>query len=215
MKFKQTLLKESDYPRAVSDDLVIQELKGELLIYNLITHKAFCLNETSALVWKACDGMKSVSEISREVSKNLKSPVDEDFIWLAIDGLKKDELLIENENIEITFNGLSRREMIRKVGLATAVALPIVSSLVAPAAAQAQSSGSGSGSGACTDNCSGLGSLCSCSSVSCPPGTTVGIGLNLGVCATVSVAASLGINVSAGTSGNVCLVTAACVRLPI
>jgi hypothetical protein len=53
-----------DYPHSRTKELVVQELKGELLIYDLSTNKAFCLNETSALVWQLCDGKSSISEIS-------------------------------------------------------------------------------------------------------------------------------------------------------
>ena len=43
-------------PKARKENLVVQESNGEVLIYDLDTNKAFCLNETSALVWQACDG---------------------------------------------------------------------------------------------------------------------------------------------------------------
>jgi hypothetical protein len=124
MKLEQSLLQDMNFPQAQSHNLVIQELNGELLIYNLETHKALCLNETSALVWQACDGTKSVAELSQEVGKKLKAKIDEDFIWLALDTLKKDNLLVESQDLEINFGGLSRREMIKKVGLATMTALP-------------------------------------------------------------------------------------------
>lgn len=61
-------------PVSKRDDLVVQELNGEVLIYNLSDNKAFCLNETSALVWQACDGEKNIAEISKELSKKLNSP---------------------------------------------------------------------------------------------------------------------------------------------
>lgn len=135
-------------------DIVIQEYGNEILIYDLTIHKAFSLNETSALVWQACDGTKTVGEISRHISRQLKSPVNEDFVWLALDQLKQ-ENLIENEvEISAPFKGLSRREVIRKVGFATMVALPVVASLIAPTAALAQS-----GCGAATNRPNG----CTCS----------------------------------------------------
>ena len=39
-------------PRSRRNDLVVQEMDGEILIYNLTENKAFSLNETSALVWE-------------------------------------------------------------------------------------------------------------------------------------------------------------------
>jgi len=58
---------------------------------------------------------------------------------LALDQLKKENLIENKDEIVADFNGMSRREVIRKVGLASVVALPLISSLVAPMAVSAQS----------------------------------------------------------------------------
>lgn len=126
-------------PIARKTDIVEQDLNDDLLVYDLLTHKAYCLNQTSALVYRLCDGNNSVSEISRKLSKQLNQPVTDDFVWLAVDQFKIDGLLSGTEEIEIDFNGLSRRQVIRKLGFGSMIALPIVFSLVAPTAAAAQS----------------------------------------------------------------------------
>jgi hypothetical protein len=128
-----------NYPVSRKDNLVVQELNGEVLIYDLTDNKAFCLNKTSALVWQACDGHKSVAEISDFISHKLSSPVNEDLVWFALDQLKKERLLENGNEIPNQFAGMSRREVVKKVGLGSMIALPIVASLVAPAALQAQS----------------------------------------------------------------------------
>lgn len=128
-------------PVCRQNDIVIQELKGELLIYDLRINKAFCLNETSALIWQLCDGNNSVSDISRRLSKKLKSPVTEEFVWLALDQLDEENLLSDNLETKTKFEGLSRREVIRRVGTASMIALPVIFSLVAPTAAMAASAG--------------------------------------------------------------------------
>lgn len=133
-------------PIGRKNDIVIQEYGTEVLIYDLLINKAFSLNQTSAMVWKACDGDKTVSEISGQLSGKLKSAVSEDFVWLALEQLKKENLIENAEEITPPFEGLSRREVIRKVGLAALVTLPMISSLIAPAAAHAQS-GCGAASG--------------------------------------------------------------------
>ena len=128
-------------PTSRKKEIVVQEYNNEILIYDLSLHKAFSLNETSALVWQACDGNHTVSEISQQISRQLKSSVSEDFVWLALDQLKKDNLLEENSVQSTPFDGLSRREVIRKVGFASLVTLPVIASLIAPTAAMAQSAG--------------------------------------------------------------------------
>ena len=127
------------YPLSRRENLVQQEINSEVLIYDLKENKAFCLNETSALVWQLCDSEKSTAEISRIMSKKLKYPVTEDFVWLALDQLKRENLLANGESIESNFAGHSRREVIKKIGLASMIVLPLVSSIVAPTSANAQS----------------------------------------------------------------------------
>lgn len=116
----------SQNPIARKEGLVLQEMPDELLVYDLETNKAHCLNETSALIWKACDGDKSVSEIT----VSLGNSVPEELVWLAIDQLNEKNLL-ENK-VPTKFSGQTRREVIKKIGLASVIALPFVASLVAP-----------------------------------------------------------------------------------
>lgn len=122
-------------PLARTDNLVVQDMPDEVLIYNLQTNKAFCLNKSAAAVWKQCDGRKTVSEIAQSLKNELKSSVSEDFVWLAIDQLTKDDLIMQE--LQSPTKGLSRREVMRRVGVGTLVALPVVASLLAPTAAHA------------------------------------------------------------------------------
>jgi Coenzyme PQQ synthesis protein D (PqqD) len=123
-------------PQAKLDNLVVQELSDEILIYNLQNNKAYSLNETTTLVWQNCDGIKDVSQIAQTLEKKLNQPIPYELVWLALDSLKK-EKLVDYE--EVNPSGLNRREIIKRVGLATMVALPILASVVAPTAAYAQS----------------------------------------------------------------------------
>jgi hypothetical protein len=182
-------------PMSRKEDIVIQELNNEILIYDLKINKAYCLNETSALVYQLCNGKNSVSDISRTIGKKLKSPVTEDFVWLAIDQLKKENLLDNSQQIETKFEGVSRREVIRRVGFASIVALPVISSIVAPTAAMAQSTcTTGVQGAACTGVCGQQTTCCPglvCSFVGCancnppqpgngtcqPPSPITGIGV--------------------------------------
>ncbi len=126
-------------PVSKKQNIVIQELEKELLVYDLQNNKAFCLNETSAIIYQLCDGMKSVAEISDSMSRKIKTPVSKDFVKLALNELNRDGLLENSDDLDNYFAGVSRREMVRKVGLASMIALPLISSVVAPLAIQAQS----------------------------------------------------------------------------
>jgi len=124
-------------PIGRKDNIVVQKIEGETLVYDLEDNKAFCLNETSALVWELCDGKRVPTDIASEMGKRLKAFVSDEVVYLALDQLSKERLLYD---LPDSFHGgLSRREVIRKIGFASAISLPIVSSVVAPRAAMAQS----------------------------------------------------------------------------
>ncbi len=117
-------------PVARKNDLVVQETSDEVLVYDLNTSKAHCLNDSSAFVWKSCDGSNSVADIVKKFESSGKGSVSEDFVWLAIDQLNENSLL--ERTVDPKFNGHSRRQALKAIGLATAVALPVIASLVAP-----------------------------------------------------------------------------------
>lgn len=123
-------------PRRRETGIVVREISDEVLVYDLGTHKAHCLNATATLVWKKCDGQTSIPQLAQLLEQELKASVNDDVIWLAIDELEKRNLL-EQSSSRMNRSGMTRRAMIRRLGLATAVALPIVTSLVAPTPAQA------------------------------------------------------------------------------
>ncbi len=126
-------------PSAKTTEILVQELDKELLVYDLQTNKAFCLNETSAFVWQMGDGTKTVAEISDSISQKFKSLVSEDFVRLALNELKRDGLLENVDELNMYFSTFSRREVIKKVGLASMIALPFITSVTAPSAVNAQS----------------------------------------------------------------------------
>jgi hypothetical protein len=122
-------------PTARQTGLVIQEMPDEVLVYDLDSNKAHCLNQSAAFVWKSCDGNNSVADIVREFEKNTGGRVSEDFVWLAIDQLNENGLL--QNTVAPRFQGQSRRQVLKTIGLASMVALPVIASLVAPRSAMA------------------------------------------------------------------------------
>src|SRR6266498_3512906 len=47
-------------PRARTEDLIVEALPTETLVYDTRTHLAHCLNLSAATVWKHCDGIRGV-----------------------------------------------------------------------------------------------------------------------------------------------------------
>lgn len=150
-------------PIARRKDLVIQEMPDEVLVYDIVTSKAHCLNPSAAFIWKSCDGKSSILEIAEQFEKSGNGKVTEDFVWLAIDQLSENSLL-ENE-VAPRFEGQSRRQVIKKIGLGTMAAVPVIASLIAPQNALATASCSCVAPGDCLTqpncpsqvNCNGSG----------------------------------------------------------
>lgn len=128
------------FPIARTSEIIIQELEQELLVYDLTTNHAYQLNKTLMIVYQACDGKTSFSELQR------KHKFTDDLLNFALDELQRNNLL-SGARTEY-FAEMSRRAAIKKVGLGTLVALPVISALAAPSAAAAAS------------NCAATGQSC-------------------------------------------------------
>jgi Coenzyme PQQ synthesis protein D (PqqD) len=124
-------------PRARAEGIVVQALPDEVLVYDLERHRAHCLNHTAALIWKHCDGQTSVAEMLPVLEQELQAPMPETVVWLALQQLGRAHLL--EERLHRTGEGasMSRREAMRRLGWGAAVALPLVTSIVAPTAVEA------------------------------------------------------------------------------
>ncbi|MFL6228861.1 MAG: PqqD family protein [Pyrinomonadaceae bacterium] len=155
------------HPRARTDELIVRELHDEVLVYDLARDKAHCLNQTAALVWRHCDGLTSVAELARVLSRETDAPVDERVVWLALKQLSRDRLL-EAGAIPPQPGGLNRRQMMRVLGRAAVVALPLVTTIVAPTPAQASYA---LPSGACCDQSDQCQSGICSSSAACDSST--------------------------------------------
>jgi hypothetical protein len=128
-------MKEREYPRARVDCLS-REFGDELLVYDQQRNVGHCLNPTAAAAWKLCDGKKSTSEVAKILTQQLSTPVNESVVLLAVEELSKARLLVGTEKL---VRRTSRRDAIRTLGIAGAITLPLVTSLVAPTPARAAS----------------------------------------------------------------------------
>jgi len=128
-----------------------------LLVYDQDRHEAHSLNQTAALVWRHCDGTMGVPEMAALLQREMNLPAEEAVVWLALDRLEKAHLLQNCLTRPADSAGISRRAIIRKIGLAGGLValLPLVESLTAPKAAYAQSGDRGGAA-----DCPGAGTNC-------------------------------------------------------
>ena len=115
--------------------LLIRELGTETLVYDMKSHRASCLNREAASVFRACNGHRTIAEIALNVGEALGREVDEHYIGLAISRLSQSGL-VDTASIP---ESPRRRELLRRVAATAAVALPTITSVLAPAPAEAQS----------------------------------------------------------------------------
>ena len=155
----------SERPRARTSDLVIKGIGDEVLVYDLTTHRAHSLNRVAAAVWRACDGTRGVDRLRAAAAADAERPVPAEAVQYALQVLGRAGLL--EGPVE---EGLTRRQVMAKLGTAAAVALPAVTTIIAPTAAQAVS-------------CKALGQPCQtnaeCCGEGCNPVTTFGCSCSL------------------------------------
>ena len=126
-------------------NVIVQDVFGEVLVYDLERNIVRRLNRAAAAIWKECDGQKNVAEIARALGPEFEGRVDERVVRWALRRFSKAHLLAGPAPEEKRAMKASRREWIKRIGIA---ALPLVTSMAVPTAAQAAS-------------CLPLGSLCS------------------------------------------------------
>jgi hypothetical protein len=151
-------------PRARVEGLIVKELPDEVLVYDLESHKAHCLNRAAAAIWKHFDGKSSISEVASRATGESDGPMDSEVVLLALNQLKKAKLILEDNDSPKPAGHLSRRDLIKRLGLA-ATAVPLVTSILAPTAYANISCGNLScdiANNTCdpTPGCECLGSVC-------------------------------------------------------
>ncbi len=125
--------------RLESDKLILEQLPDELMIFDPDRNKAFCLNPTAAFVWRHCDGKTTVAQMTDLLREHWNKPADEEVIWFALDLLAQDGLLAPSTALPAGA-GVTRRELLQKMGTGAAMAVPLVTVLfVHPAEAHASS----------------------------------------------------------------------------
>src|SRR4051812_747195 len=123
-------------PLARKSDLITRQIPGELLVYDLKRHKAMCLNETAAIVWKKCDGRNTIADLTAGLESRYGFPIDQRVIWLALDQLEKSYLLAAKPAWPKASANITRREVMQ-AGIVAAIALPVITIIVAPTAVSA------------------------------------------------------------------------------
>jgi hypothetical protein len=129
----------TEAPRSIRQDISIQQIGTETLLYDARRHMAYCLNESSSAIWNLADGEHTIAGLATAASLRLGFEVSEDFVQFALTQLRGDGLVESSPTVAGLRPTITRRAMLQKLGVGGAMLLPAIAAIVAPTAAQAYS----------------------------------------------------------------------------
>lgn len=150
-------------PRARQDDLLVETVGDELLLYDQNSYTAHCLSPIAACIWRHCDGEHDVTDLA------VLAGASERLVADALHELREKDLLdAEPALMQSTVPGESRREALGRVArYGAAAAVPLVVSATAATPAMASS---GEETGGCVMQA--LQTCCECMDADCKSGLT-------------------------------------------
>src|ERR1700693_664817 len=128
-------------PKARSNQILVEELVDEILIYDVERNQVHCLNGPAVRIWELCDGERTVGEIAKALNTDLDPEAAETLVWGALDQFAEKNLLenVLDKPLQLYKpEGLTRRQMLLRLGIVVGM-LPLVDSIVSPEAALAGS----------------------------------------------------------------------------
>lgn len=146
-------------PIARREEVLVEEIGGECVIYDPASQQAHRLNPTAAVVWEHCDGTRSADDLREIVSERFevaepRTVVDMALMELSAAGLLEGgtpeaESWESEERRPQGQGGLNRRDALKRIGGvgAAAALLPLVTTVMAPTPAMARSNNHGSSGG--------------------------------------------------------------------
>jgi hypothetical protein len=117
-------------PVARKDNLVVEEIWDEVVVYDRSDNQVHRLNRSAATVWRHCDGTRTPADLAAVLHKELGLPLDEAVAEVALEELSEANLLTEPFAVPVAAGAMSRREMFEKLAVA-AYMVPLVASVLA------------------------------------------------------------------------------------
>lgn len=127
--------------QARKDNLLIQDVDEEVVVYDRDTDRVHRLNGAAAAIWHHCDGKTTVADMATRLASQTELPEDEAIVHHALKQLDEAGLLLKDVPALRDIDAISRRRLIAKlsVGAGIALLLPLVKSIFAPTPVYAQS----------------------------------------------------------------------------
>lgn len=139
------------FPVARAENILIQEVGDELVVYDQETNESHCLNPIVTNVWHFCNGQNTFEDIVRLLERELNgsgsqvSVNTEKLVQLSLEELKNHKLIVFKEYTIKPPEGsfVSRRKVVKSAalvgGFAIGSASPLIKSIIAPEPSMAAS----------------------------------------------------------------------------
>jgi hypothetical protein len=121
--------------------VLIEEVDDELVVYDRELDQAHTLNRTAALVWRNCDGTRTVAEIAANLRHDGIAVADDELVQLSVDLLAGAGLMDAAAARRPLETRLARRQLLERVGVVGtgSLVVPVIQTLDAPRAVAAAS----------------------------------------------------------------------------
>lgn len=116
----------------------VEQLGGELCVYDWSRNEVHALNPTAAAVWQLCDGRTTPDQMTARLTATMNTRDVEGLVSLSLGLLTEAHLLESPIGASVDGGAVSRRRLVARLAKAAAV-IPAISSIVAPTPLQAQS----------------------------------------------------------------------------
>jgi hypothetical protein len=130
---------EAGLPLRIEGNISVQQVGDETLVYDERRHKALCLNRTSSVVWRLCNGARTETQIAATATLELRELVSGELVRFALKQLQRDGLMQAMPSACLPV--LSRRELAVKLGSRAIMLLPVIAAVMVPETARALSGG--------------------------------------------------------------------------
>src|SRR5687767_6707565 len=134
-------------PQARSSGLLERAVDDDVVVYDLETEDAHLVTPTTLGIWRRCDGTVRIQDFVDELTPVHGAEAAEHLVWQAMSELHR-AALIEDDLVFPNVSGISRRNLLRKIGIGI-VAIPVITTISASAAAAAVT-GATCPAGSCT-----------------------------------------------------------------
>ncbi len=135
-------------PIARTENLLVQEIGNEILVYDIQNDSSHTLNPIATRVWHHCDGNTTIEEIANQLSNDLDMASSEDvdmrgLVYLILEDLERANLISRYATVPVSNISVTRRLLMKNTallgGLAFGMMFPSIKSIIAPSPAMAQS----------------------------------------------------------------------------